>query len=219
MSLKPPSLPDPKQNRSSHLPPSPPPSPSSYYQSYAVLRAGLVGGATLGIALAGQRMATSPEMSILGWFIVIFGLFCVGYFAVRDVLSHTHANDPADASALTKPASPFKRRRDAVRLGLVSGLIAGVVIGLAFVVINLVLSLDAEQLQMMREGALENMRQWSPEQAQVLQNSPAELDSMVRLSYGIATGCCGLILPIMGMLLSAFGALSASPQSPKPTPQ
>lgn len=180
-----------------------------------MLRAGLVGGATLGIAIAGQRMATSPEMSILGWFIVIFGLFCVGYFAVRDVLSHLHA----DAATLGQPARPFKRRRDAVRLGLVSGLIAGVVIGLAFVVINLVLSLDAEQLQMMREGALENMRQWSPEQAQVLQGSPAELDSMVRLSYGIATGCCGLILPIMGMLLSAFGALSASPQDPKPTPQ
>ena len=171
------------------LNPENPPAPAPH-PSYAVLRAGLVGGATLGIAIAGQRMATSPEMSILGWFIIIFGLFCVGYFAVRDVTT-------------------LKRRREAARLGLVSGLIAGVVIGLAFVVINLVLSLDTQQLQLIRAGAMENMQQLSPEQAQLFQNNPVELDKVVRLSYGIATGCCGLLLPMMGLVLGAFGAMSA----------
>ena len=170
-------------------PDSPPVNPT-----YAILRAGLVGGATLGLAMAGQRMATAPEMALLGWFIVIFGFFCVGYFAARE-------------------AAANQTRRALIRQGLVSGLIAGIVAGLAFVVMNLALSLDTEQLQIIRASALENMRQLSPDQARVLQNSPAELDRLMRLSFGIATGCCGLLVPIMGMGLGAFGALSAASAS------
>ena len=165
--------------------------------SYSVLRAGLVGGATLGLAIAGQRMATSPEMAILGWFIVVFGFFCVGYFAVREIVTS-------------------KSRKDLIRLGLVSGLIAGVVAGLAFVVMNLALSLDVAQIQLIRESAMQNMNQLSPEQAQVLKNNPLEMDQLVRLSYGIATGCCGLLVPILGTVLGAFGALSAANANNKP---
>ena len=162
--------------------------------SYAVLRAGLVGGATLGLAMAGQRMATSQEMALLGWFIVIFGFFCVGHFAVREL-------------------TQIQNRRAIIRLGLVSGLIAGIVAGLAFVFVNLALSLDTEQLQLMRASALERMSQMTPQQAQALKDSHIDADLLAQWSYGLATGCCGLMVPIMGSVLGAFGALSASNKS------
>lgn len=136
-------------------------------------------------------MASSPEMALLGWFIVIFGFFCVGYFAAREF-------------------APQKNRREVIRLGLVSGLIAGIVAGLAFVVMNLALSLDTEQLKLMRDSALERMSQMTPQQAQALKDSHIDADLLAHWSYGIATGCCGLMVPLLGTVLGAFGAMSTS---------
>nr|MCW1967253.1 hypothetical protein [Anaerolineae bacterium] len=52
--------------------------------SRAALRVGLIGGAVIGLAIAASRLTTDPGLAMMGSFIIVGGLFVVGYYAVRD---------------------------------------------------------------------------------------------------------------------------------------
>ena len=88
----------------------------------SILRTGLIGGITLGLAVAAQRFATDYAMQSLGLVIVIVGFSVIGLFAARD--------------------SDVKRGREGLRVGLVSGLVAGFFVALAYIAINIVMALD-----------------------------------------------------------------------------
>jgi hypothetical protein len=159
----------------------------------AVLRAGAVGGITLAVAVAAQRMAKDPGMALLGILIVIVGFSVVGMFAARD------------SSAADKRAGS--------RAGVLSGLVAGFFVALAFVAVNFVVALEPEQVDMIRQQfpqTVQAMRSFSPQLAeQSLQQwqamTPAQQAQMAQFSVGISAACCGIFYPLLGLLLGAMG--------------
>ena len=162
----------------------------------SILRAGLVGGITLGLAVAAQRFATDYAMQSLGLVIVIVGFSVTGLFAARD--------------------GEVKRGRDGLRVGLVSGLVAGFFVALAYIAINIIMALDPnqvefvrsqypQQLQALREVApslaAQSLAQWNAMNAK-------EQAAFTQMAFGVAA-CCGIAYPLMGSVLGAMGGAIA----------
>jgi MFS-type transporter involved in bile tolerance (Atg22 family) len=156
----------------------------------ATLRAGAIGGMTLALAIAAQRFAADYAMQMCGLIIVIVGFSIVGLFAARN------------SGALDRKAGS--------RVGLVSGLIAGLFVALAFVAVNLVASLEPSQLAELRQQVTDQIQMWPPQQAAMYQQmSPEEQDQLIRFATGTGLACCGIAFPLIGLLLGSMGGAMA----------
>ncbi len=156
----------------------------------ATLRAGAIGGITLALAIAAQRFAADYASQMCGLMIVIIGFSVVGVFAARN--------------------SGATNRKAGSRVGLVSGLIAGLLVALAFVAVNLVASLEPTQLAQLRQQVMDQMAMWPPQQAAMFQQmSPDEQDSLIRFATGTGLACCGIAFPLIGLLLGSMGGAMA----------
>ena len=156
----------------------------------ATLRAGAIGGITLALAIAAQRFATDYFGQMCGLVIVVIGFSVVGLFAARN--------------------SGAVDRRAGSRVGLVSGLIAGLFVALAFVAVNLVVSLEPSQLAELRQQVLDQINMWPPQQAAMFQQmSLAEQDALIRVATGTGLACCGIAFPLLGLLLGSMGGAMA----------
>ena len=152
----------------------------------ATLRAGAIGGITLALAIAAQRFAADYAMQMCGLMIVIVGFSVVGLFAARN--------------------SGAPDRKTGSRVGLVSGLIAGLFVALAFVAVNLLASLEPSQLAELRQQVVDQMAMWPPQQAAMFQQmSAADQDSLIRFATGVGLACCGIAFPLIGLLLGSMG--------------
>ena len=163
----------------------------------AILRTGLIGGITLGLAIAAQRFASSYAMQTLGLMIVIIGFSLIGLFAARD--------------------GEVTRGRAGLRVGLVSGLIAGFFVALAYVAVNFIVALEPSQVELIRSQfpqQVEAMRAFAPDMAtqslaQWKAMSKSEQAAIVQMSFGLGAACFGIIYPIMGSVLGAMGGAVA----------
>ncbi len=162
----------------------------------SILRTGLIGGITLGFAVAAQRFATSYAMQSLGLVIVIVGFSVIGLFAARD--------------------SEVKRGRDGLRVGLVTGLVAGFFVALAYIAVNIIMALDPKQVELVRSQypqqlaalrevapalAAQSLAQWNAMNAK-------EQAAFTQMAFSIAA-CCGVAYPLMGSALGAMGGAIA----------
>jgi hypothetical protein len=162
----------------------------------AILRTGLIGGITLGLAIAAQRYAKDYAMQSLGLIIVIVGFSLIGLFAARE--------------------GEVKRGREGLRVGLLSGLVAGFFVALAYIAINIIMALDPNQVEFVRTQypqQLEALRELSPDLAA---QSMAQWNAMnanqqaafTQMAFGFAA-CCGVVYPLMGSALGAMGGAIA----------
>jgi hypothetical protein len=153
----------------------------------APLRVGLIAGLTLSIAIVAQQITGDP----LGMLIVIIGLHIAGYYAARE--------------------SGADSRRSALRAGLLGGLTAGGIIGLAFAAVTMLLSLDAERTARLQQESLQAMEQLWPAYSAIVRDEMTRDPNAFRASYllstVIATTCCSLILPSLGAAFGAVGGL------------
>lgn len=162
----------------------------------SILRAGSIGGITLGLAVAAQRFATDYAMQSLGLIIVIVGFSVIGLFAARD--------------------SEAKRGRDGLRIGLLSGLVAGFFVALAYIAINIIMALDPKQVELVRAQypqqlaalrevapslAAQSLSQWNAMNAK-------EQAAFTQMAFSISA-CCGVAYPLMGSALGAMGGAIA----------
>jgi hypothetical protein len=162
----------------------------------AILRTGLIGGITLGLAIAAQRFATDYEMQSLGLIIVIAGFSLVGVFAARD--------------------SEVTRGREGLRVGLLSGLVAGFFVALAYIAVNIIMALDPSQVEFVRSQypqQIEALREVAPtfaaqSLAQWNAMNAREQAAFTQLAFGFAA-CCGVVYPFMGSALGAMGGAIA----------
>ncbi|MCS6773852.1 MAG: hypothetical protein RMM31_03300 [Anaerolineae bacterium] len=148
----------------------------------AALRVGLIGGAVLALATAGQQAAQTPEMYFLGTLIILVGFSATGYYAARE--------------------SGARQRRVASGTGAVGGLIAGLIVAVASTAFSLLTALDPEAMRLLEEQTL---RQLSPAQVAQLQAAGVELRQLVQLSFGLGVLCIGLGIPVVAALLGALG--------------
>lgn len=155
--------------------------------SRAALRAGIIGGLAIGLAVVAQQTTDTVELRLLGLMITFGGLGVVGLFAARDAGTH-----PRSAS---------------MRAGAIGGLIAGLVAGLAVVGLLLVLSVNGEFAARVQE-ALQQL--YTPDQLRLIQESGLTLDVLTQATVAMQMMCCGAGLPIVGLVFGALGGSLAS---------
>ncbi|MCX7939665.1 MAG: hypothetical protein N2545_09560 [Thermoflexales bacterium] len=156
------------------------------------LRVGLIGGSVLGLATFAQQAATSAEMQLLGLVIMALGPSVVGYYATRQ--------------------SAVRQRNAALSAGGLGGLVAGLFMALAFIAAAIMLALDPAEQQALVELA---QQQLSELQRAQLQAAGVDLRALVQLSLGLTIACCGVGLPLLGLLTGAIGGLIALPANQK----
>lgn len=163
------------------------PQDASSHNMRPALRVGLIGGLTLGLAVAAQQVAGSVEMRMLGNFIVMAGFALTGWFAARETRAQV--------------------RQQGTGAGALSGLIAGLFVSAAFIALSMILSLDPDY---MRTLQMQIKAQLSADQMSQLQSSGVDMRSFTQFSYGFGIFCCGLSFPVLGLLLGAVGGGSAA---------
>lgn len=161
----------------------------------SVVRVGLIAGLTLALAAAAQQFAASNDMRVLGTSIIITGLAVTGFFAARE-------------------AGVTERNRGS-GTGALSGLIAGLFISAAFIIISMWQSLDPENMRILQAQV---EQQLSSGQLAQLQAADLDVRTLTQFSLGLTIMCCGLGFPLVGLLLGAMGgatAASMAGQKPK----
>lgn len=160
----------------------------------ATTRVGLIGGLVLGLAMFAQQIASDYDGQSLGLMIVVIGFSVIGYYAAK--------------------FSNAKERFVCARIGGLASLIAGLLVALAFVGATIYLSFDVERNQRVQEQSLQAMSEIFPNYASVLkteiQRDPEGFKAQYQLSQVIATTCCGVIIPLMGLILGALGGATAT---------
>ena len=135
-------------------------------------------------------------MQSLGLIIVIVGFSVIGAYAARD--------------------SDVKRGREGLRVGLVSGLVAGFFVALAYIAINIIMALDPRQVEFVRSQypqQLAALREVAPSLAaqslaQWQAMNATEQGAFTQMAFGVAA-CCGVAYPLMGSALGAMGGAIA----------
>lgn len=156
------------------------------------LRVGLIGGSVLGLATLAQQAASSAEMQLLGLAIMALGPAVVGYYAARQSLA--------------------RQRNTALGTGALGGLVSGVMMALAFVAAAALTAFDPTEQQALLEMV---QAQLSEAQRSQLQAAGVDLLALVQLSLWLSLACCGVAIPVFGLLTGALGGLAALPANQK----
>ncbi len=150
--------------------------------SVAAVRVGAFSGALLSLAIVAGSSSGNQNVASIGLMLVMVGMFIAGYYATQ------MSGDFASTAA--------------ARTGAVAGLICGLMVAVALMVISLLRSVDpatsAAGTELLRESML--ARPGSPGDAQQLYMGIL-LVTMV---------CCGALLPLAGLGLGAIGGSIAA---------
>jgi hypothetical protein len=147
---------------------------------FAPVRAGLIGGVTLAIAMTALVVSKDEGGRLLGMMIVSAGLNIVGYYSASQSASAT--------------------RGKAMRAGAVGGLIAGVLIALAFAAASIIQSFQPELFNAIVKQAAPGLPQFQRDQLFTGGVLTAEGRAVFQAAMVLSISLCGMGLPVIGAI-------------------